>query len=57
MNMCSTVLLVLTNILHRFILDSVDRCVQRVSAIEEKVGEFGKVADEKKKEAAILKIK
>ena len=42
---------------HRCILEGVDRCVQRVSMLEEKGSEFEKVADEKKKAAVTHKIK
>ena len=50
-------LLTFAHFLLRCILESMDRCEQRVGAYEEKMGEFGKVTEEKKKAAMILKIK
>lgn len=56
-NVCSDELLTFAHFLLRCILESMDRCEQRVGALEEKMGEYGKVTEEKKKAAMILKIK
>lgn len=56
-NVCSDVLLILAHFLLRCILESMDRCEQRIGALEERMGEFGKLTEEKKKAAMILKIK